>query len=254
MKMSAEQYKLIEPVLETITNADVKDFLLHALEQMPDYFYKVPTSSTGKYHPQYSCGEGGLFRHSISVVRFLNFFFTLEQYSCYFDAREMDLMRVAGMLHDCMKSGLQEEYELNKYTKSEHPLLAAKFVRENCFLEKRDVEIIAHAIEAHMGQWNTDTKTHEVLLPKPTTKYQKTLHLADYLSSRKDLDMSFDGFALPELPDVNTYVIQFGKHKGLTIPEIYKTSPNYVYWLSDSYGKEPVSRLSKNFLASLKQQ
>ena len=90
--------KLVEPILNTIINEDIKEFAIVLLEDMPDYIWHVGASSTGKYHPLYSLGEGGLMRHQMAVVRFLNFFFELEQYNNKLTTRQMDLMRVAGAI------------------------------------------------------------------------------------------------------------------------------------------------------------
>ena len=39
------------------------------IEGLPDYFFSVPASSTGKYHPKFSSGDGGLVRHTKAAVR-----------------------------------------------------------------------------------------------------------------------------------------------------------------------------------------
>ena len=39
------------------------------IELLPDYFFEVPASSTGKYHPKFASGEGGLVRHTKAAVR-----------------------------------------------------------------------------------------------------------------------------------------------------------------------------------------
>ena len=109
--MTEQQAKIIKPIWETIQNNDIREFAATLIKGLPDYIWHVGASSTGKYHPTYSLGEGGLMRHSIAVVRFLNFFFELEQYNTKFTSREMDLMRLAGLVHDARKSGSQEDYE-----------------------------------------------------------------------------------------------------------------------------------------------
>ena len=127
--MTEQQKKLVEPILSTIKNDDIREFAEVLLDGMPDYIWHVGASSTGKYHPAYSLGEGGLMRHQIAVVRFLNFFFELEQYNTKFTDREADLMRVAGLAHDGRKSGAQADYEKSKFTKFDHPLQMANVVR-----------------------------------------------------------------------------------------------------------------------------
>ncbi len=94
--MTEQQSRMITPILDTIVNDDIREFAKVLVEGLPPYIWEVGASSTGKYHPAYSLGEGGLMRHQIAVVRFLNYFFELEQYNTLFSSREMDLMRVEG--------------------------------------------------------------------------------------------------------------------------------------------------------------
>ena len=39
------------------------------IELLPNYFFEVPASSTGKYHPEFALGDGGLIRHTKVAVR-----------------------------------------------------------------------------------------------------------------------------------------------------------------------------------------
>ena len=252
--MTEQQNKMIAPILETIVNDDIREFAAALVDGLPDYIWHVGASSTGKYHPEYSLGEGGLMRHQIAVVRFLNFFFELEQYNSRFTSREMDLMRIAGLVHDGRKSGEQVDYEHSKYTKFDHPIQMANVVRsfDGKYLNHDELEFIAHCIESHMGQWNTDRKS-SVVLHKPTDDYQRFVHLADYLASRKDLTMAFDGYeqVKPELPDINTYCLNFGKMKGMTIPEIAGIDISYLTWARENLTREPEATLIKNYLKEM---
>ena len=54
-----------------------------------------------------------------------------------------------------------------------------------------DALFISSAIISHMGQWNT-SKNGPGKLPTPETPAQKALHLADYLASRKDINMEVE--------------------------------------------------------------
>ena len=72
--MTPERLNIVQPVLNTFENNDIKDFAIVLLDNLPEYIWHVGASSTGKYHPAYSLGELGLMRHQIAVVRFLNFF------------------------------------------------------------------------------------------------------------------------------------------------------------------------------------
>lgn len=101
--MTEEKLKMIEPIYDSFENEDIKDFCKLLVSELPLYWWEVPASSTGKYHPAYALGDGGLMRHSIAVVRFLNWFFSLEQYQNKFTDRERDLLRCAGLVHDGRK-------------------------------------------------------------------------------------------------------------------------------------------------------
>lgn len=246
--MIEQKSNMVEPVLATIVNEDIRAFATVLVEGLPDYIWHVGASSTGKYHPAYSLGEGGLMRHQIAVVRFLNYFFELEQYNTKFTSREMDLMRVAGLVHDGRKSGEQMDYERSKFTKFDHPIQMANVIRsfDGKYLNHDEIEFIAHCIESHMGQWNTDRKSGEVLA-KPTSDYQHFVHLADYLASRKDLTMAFDNYEQPkvELPDINEYVVNFGKHSGTKLIDLYQTHKDYCDWLKENVHREPLQSLLK---------
>lgn len=247
--MTEQQNQMITPILNTIVNEDIRKFAKVLVEGLPDYIWHVGASSTGKYHPAYSLGEGGLMRHQIAVVRFLNYFFELEQYNTQFTSREMDLMRVAGLCHDGRKSGEQTDYEKSKFTKFDHPLQMANVIRSfnDKYLNHEEIEFMAHCIESHMGSWNTDKKS-SVVLPKPLDVYQHFVHLADYLASRKDLTMAFDGCEQPkaELPDINEYVIPFGKkHKGHKLIDVAKSDPSWIIWAQENVTSEPLASLVK---------
>ena len=245
--MTEQQNNMVAPILDTIVNDDIREFAKVLVEGLPPYIWEVGASSTGKYHPAYSLGVGGLMRHQIAVVRFLNYFFELEQYNTKFTSREIDLMRVAGLVHDARKSGEQADYERSKFTKFDHPIQMANVIRSynGKYLNHNELEFIAHCIESHMGQWCSDRKS-SVVLPKPMDEYQYFVHLADYLASRKDLTMAFDNIETSkvELPDINEYIIPFGKkHKGEKLVDVARRDPGYIAWCKENITSEPLKSL-----------
>jgi len=234
---------ILDEILNTFENEKYRKVAEKWAENAPDYWHKVPASSSGKYHPSYALGDGGLVRHTTALIRILNHMMSVESVENQYTSRERDLLRLAGLVHDMWKSGTQEDYEKSKYTRFNHPLIAAEHVRNMNDLPKDDLEFIAHAVEAHMGQWCEDKRNPDVVLPKPNDKYQIILHLADYLASRKDIEMKFD----EPLPDVDTWRIPFGRHNGKTIAEIYAEDPGYIDWAKKNMEKEPAATLFKNF-------
>ena len=253
--MTDERLRLVQPVLDTFENEDIKEFAIVLLDDMPDYIWHVGASSTGKYHPAYSLGEAGLMRHQIAVVRFLNFFLELEQYNSKLTSRERDLIRLSGLIHDGRKSGSQEDYEKSKYTRFNHPVLMADVVRsfDGKHLNHEEIELIADTISRHMGQWNVDNKT-KVELPKPNTKYARMVHVADYLASRKCLTMDFDGYVAESEPVVfdENYTLTFGKHAGKRMIDIYKSDPGYLVWCEENLHKPDLLKMIKAMKEYLK--
>ncbi len=179
-----------EDVLKYIKDQTLKADACYLIDGLPDYFFEVPASSTGKYHPSYALGEGGLLRHTKAAVRIAYELLSDPLIGDKYTERERQLMLIALMLHDGLKSGMEH----SKYTKVEHPLLAAKYVKDNTKnlgMSDEDIEFICNVISSHMGAWNKDFDGNEVL-PIPKNKYQNFVHMCDYLASRKVIKLDFD--------------------------------------------------------------
>ena len=72
--------------------------------------------------------------------------------------------------------------------------LDIKVIQENqneLSLTKEEIDFVCRCIETHMGPWTTNYKGEEVLTP-PKDKYQRFVHMCDYLASRKFLDINFN--------------------------------------------------------------
>ena len=183
-------FLMMEDEINTLTFDDIKEFGLALLHTIPEYFFKVPASSSGKFHPKNDLGEGGLVRHSITVRKMLRHILEPNGYYDFTD-REVELLELAALFHDSFKSGTQEEYEENIHTKFLHPVLAANHILMESVKKRFDYDsasFMASAIMSHMGQWNTSWREAGTL-PLPKTPAQKALHLADYLASRTDINM-----------------------------------------------------------------
>lgn len=162
----------------------------YLVDGLPDYFFEVPAASTGKYHPAYAQGDGGLVRHTKSAVRMAIELLNDPCIGDKYTEREKDLMIMGLILHDGLKSGKVK----SKYTKVEHPLLASNYIKENSKnlnMTEADINFITSVIASHMGPWNKDFDGNEVL-PVPKTKYQNFVHMCDYLASRKFINVNFD--------------------------------------------------------------
>ena len=188
-----DKKKVFEKELGWIQDPKIKTFAEKLVECAPDYFFEVAASSTGKYHPSYAVGPGGLVRHTRAAAAILHELLSnLEMFNKY-NQEKKDMMLVAIIAHDFFKHGL--EATAGKYTVAEHPVVCANYIRNSqaltAMLEPDQIEFIAGCIETHMGSWNTDYKTGREIMPKPSTGPQNLVHLADYLASRKYLIFDF---------------------------------------------------------------
>ena len=242
---------IFDEILATFENDDLKDFFVNkCIPTIPDYWYHAPASSSGMFHSPISLGDGGLMRHTLALVRILNYMFEVEVVKNQYTSRERDLLRIAGLMHDTRKSGSQEEYNENKQTKFDHPLKAAKIIYSLDGIDEAEKKLICQVIARHMGVFNTSKRMPDVILPIPQNKYDARVHLCDYIVSRKDIEMKFDSKYMGEpepIPDINDYKFDFGKHSGKTIPEVYAIDPGYIHWAKHNMEKEPARSLLKEF-------
>ncbi len=176
--------------IDYIKSPRIKKACEEMIKLLPDYFFEIAASSTGKYHPEYALGEGGLLRHTKAAVRIAVELLSDPLLSSKYKADEQDLMIMGLILHDGLKLGIPRE----KYTRFDHPILMADYIMDNeekLGLEVEEIEFLCDVIKTHMGVWTTDYNGVEVL-EKPTTKYQSFVHMCDYLASRKCILLPFD--------------------------------------------------------------
>ena len=172
-----------------IKNERIKKSLITMTNLLPEYFFHVPASSTGKYHPAFSLNEGGLLRHTKAAVRIAKELLDNECLNNFTDD-EKDLIIMAITLHDGLKHGRVK----SEYTVFEHPIIMSEYIKENkdkLELTDDELNLVCRCIETHMGPFTKNYKGEEVL-KKPVDKYQRFVHMCDYLSSKKFLDIKFE--------------------------------------------------------------
>lgn len=194
-------YKLasFRGTFKLINNEKIKNFVKWVTVNAPDYFFEIPASSTGKYHPKYSLGEGGLLRHTLGAIVFANHLFPLYD----FNQLEQDLIIASLIIHDMAKNGIEildngQVVQESDYTVAKHPLIICEYV-EYLYKNSDEVDddiiyifkegywdIIKSNVQSHMGQWNKDKAGNEIL-PKPSSSSEVFTHLCDFLSSRKNI-------------------------------------------------------------------
>ena len=181
---------VFETELNYIRNEKIRESARILLEKLPDYFYTMPASTSGKYHPAFSLGEGGLVRHTKAAIRIAVELFKDNIFNAFeFGDQMQDLIIMALLLHDGFKQGK----EANGHTAYDHPLIAAHFVFENITklpMDQFDALQVRRLIASHMGPWNTD-KNGKIILPIPRRDDEIFVHLCDYMASRNFLNINF---------------------------------------------------------------
>ena len=174
--------KLFEREINLIVDEELRMAVKSYMEEaVPDYFWTDGASSSGKYHPQFAQGEGGLVRHTKAVVMFAEELLRMSSYA-YMKEEYKDYVIAACIVHDTMK------YGIDKFDKAEyknHAANAAYYFGEWCFANYGFVcsEFLLNAIRSHMGQWSTDKED------RPFTNIDRCVHMADYMASRSFIDI-----------------------------------------------------------------
>lgn len=164
--------------ISLIENERLRNFTEWYFEnRVGDWFWQSGASSSGKYHPQFSQGEGGLVRHTRAVAMFCEELLRLSTYA-YMKPIYKDFARVACLLHDTCKYGTGNEVDKTCYPI--HGQLAADAVNKAWFdyYKESAPELLLMAIRSHMGQWTQERED------RPFTNIDRLVHLADYIASR----------------------------------------------------------------------
>lgn len=160
--------ELLNPYIENIKTTKIKNFIDEALLYVPDSFFCLPASSSGKYHPTYSLGLGGLVRHTAAALYFAEELFPLYR----FTKKQQDYIRVALILHDTQKPSKTHPIEVKlalEPMRDKYPVIFDRVIP---------------LVESHMGQWDYFGK-----LPQPRSTTERFVHLCDYLASRKEVSV-----------------------------------------------------------------
>lgn len=177
--------------LNYIKDDELRNFVSQVLDNLPDYFRHIGASTSGKYHPTYTLGEGGLVRHTKAAVGIAKELIRAElPFTNIVDDIETDVVYSSLILHDGLKCGMWEDK-----TAFDHPVLMSNFIKEMAdklnYNDKPFIRMICKCVETHMGKWNTNPD-YNFTLPTPKTGLQQLVHLCDYLASRKNLEYKFD--------------------------------------------------------------
>ena len=174
--------KLYEREINLISNEELRKAVKSYMEDcVPDYFWTDGASSSGKYHPKFSQGEGGLVRHTKAVVMFAEELLRMSSYA-YMPEIYKDYVIAACILHDTAKYGV-EEYDKAEYKNHARNASEAFFYYCVEVIEYIPHYLLLNAIASHMGQWSTEKED------RPLTSVDRCVHMADYMASRAFIDI-----------------------------------------------------------------
>lgn len=179
---------ILEPVINTLSiSRDYRSLAEYLIEQLDDYWFIKPASSTGKYHPKFNNGEGGLVRHSLNVCMWWQQMYkAFEQELMSFSGRDdmYDLGLIACLFHDAKKYGDIEEN--SRWVKKDHDVRSMEWFLHNVEIyehmndmnfDNKAINYIANAIDHHNGPWSTHGA--------PRTIFERLVFICDYASSQK---------------------------------------------------------------------
>lgn len=261
--------KVFEVAAVNFETSDVKAYFLDMSEFIPDYFFTVPASTSGKYHSAQQCGICGQLIHAFMMQACWDMLLELNSIreDIAPDAHTRDLIRCFPFLHDCVKCGK----EGGKYTVPEHPKLAANLIHESHpkhDISPEDKQFLAGMVATHSGQWNKNRKG-ETILPTPRTLAEKIGHYTDMFCSRAHF--------LYQIPDeqravineiinhvngdVTTYVgrisadlgetvMPFGKYRGMKLNDILNITggKDYLEWIARDMNDKPELQKAASFV------
>lgn len=176
-------YEVLEKEIENIQSEDYRDFVRYYLDEVcPRYFYEIGASASGKFHPVFAQGYGGLVRHTKAVVMMAKELLNMSSYA-YLKDEYKDLIFVACILHDTCKYGMGDVVDKSEYMA--HARNASYRVAEAWqeFFGEIAPPHLLMAIRSHMGQWSDPADD------RPMTSLDRCVHMADYMASRPFIDI-----------------------------------------------------------------
>jgi len=165
----------LEKEVGLIKDPEIRDFVRKCIGKAPSYFWTIPSSSTGKYHPEDERGEGGSVLHTRRMVK------VSDDLCRNFNINntERDCVLAAAIMHDFCKNGYPNDLE---HTVTGHGSLwiniVAEFMKSDQIINSRFIPTIGRLIGCHMGKWDVPFIMAE-------DKSLMIIQVADYIASRE---------------------------------------------------------------------
>jgi hypothetical protein len=172
--MRDEEIERRLPEVTLIEDPELREQTISALGRgVPDYFWEVPATGSGKYHNIYSRRKYGLWVHVKMVFTVYERIVRSEIEQGNITKQEADMGRAAILLHDMLKYG--HAYESGDSTVPNHDKLAGHWLAHNSELPQPVID----AVKAHNGPWYDG--------PEPSSKLDQLVHHCDMVASTKNV-------------------------------------------------------------------
>lgn len=173
-KMREEELTRRLPEVELIDDEEIREATISALcRGVPDYFWEVPATSSGRYHNPFSRRRRGLWIHVKQVATAYERLVRSSVEQGDITEAEADAGRAAVLCHDMLKYG--HGYAEGDSTVPNHDNLAGHWLRHNSDLPEEAVG----AVRAHNGPWYSG--------PNPSNPLEELVHHADMVASTKNI-------------------------------------------------------------------
>lgn len=159
------------PEIDLIMEDELRERTINTfLLGCPDYFWELPTSSTGKYHDVDERGKHGNWIHTKRV--FITYLVVSRTYLTQhrIDEFQREAGKSAALVHDMLKYGWPSEQ--NAHTTTDHDIIGADVAKYLGELPRESWS----AIHAHNGGWAEGKN--------PEFDFEDALHLSDYVASK----------------------------------------------------------------------
>jgi hypothetical protein len=159
--------KMIESLVEYISDPRLVDFTTFGLHLAPETFWVIPATRNPEFHLRTSHGVGGLFRHTQTALYVASKLMESKSVMVKYPAINVDRVFSALCLHDISKPSGRHQIEAPEVLRS----LEEKYPEE--------YNDIMPLIKSHMGIWPKRVKNY----PTPRTTEELFVHLCDYIAS-----------------------------------------------------------------------
>lgn len=182
-----EKLRIFDRELSKIRSRGIRILTEECLLEAPEYFWRIPASSSGKYHPPWANRDGGLVLHTKVVTYLVKQLFKMIIVD---PSWLLDICYSAAILHDIAKNGLPD----SGYTTTDHGA-SASIILWTCYERTGAVQgmvsldefcQIHEAIRLHYGVFTDKKEVRSCLqLSGPSL----IVHLADAIAAEPDFSL-----------------------------------------------------------------